>query len=257
MSVMLARRLTCLAFTIAATGCGGSAEKGDGAGATGSDGSQTATSGSTTQSGVGGAGTGTSVGTGAQTSAGGGRVSTSASDAGGSLGSGSGAASSGGAASGTGGNTTDGMGEAGEGGEGGCGGCGGSGGSVEVPGFDDFIIRSDAMGAYEGLTVYVAFDQNVTVDSRSENRSDVISSGAFEVMWSQGFDRNTFGSYVLLYVDVDGNAVCDDDVDEAWWFFANNLFNEGEPAIAEFDPDPDGMTVGLDEISCDQFESGL
>jgi hypothetical protein len=233
---MLVRGLACLALAIAAAGCGGSAEKGDGAAATGSDGPGGTTSASTTHGGVGGASGPASTAVGAQSGTGGSAVTGSGGDAGSSGFSGSGGAASGGAASGSGGETTTGTGEAGEGGE------GGSGGSPEVPGFDDFIIRSDAMGAYEGLTVYVAYDQNTTVGSRSENRSDVVTSGAFEV---------------ILYVDVDGDAVCDDDVDEAWWFFVSNLSNEGEPQIGEFDPDPDGMTIGLDEITCDQFESGL
>jgi hypothetical protein len=105
--------------------------------------------------------------------------------------------------------------------------------------------------------VFVAYDHNITVDSRSDNRSDVVSSAAFEVVWRQGFDRNTFGAYVLLYVDLDGDAVCTDALDVAWWFFANNPGGAGEPVVADFDPTAEGQLPGLQGITCQMFEDGL
>jgi hypothetical protein len=210
-------------------GCGEAAEKGSHASGVG--GSSTA-SGTLTTGAVDGA-----VGTQASTTA---SATVSGTGGGGGVGvRGSSTASAGGAA--------------GEGGGGG----NGSGDGADVPGFDDLIIRSSVMHDYEGLTVAVAYDHNITADSRSDNRYAVIRSGAFEVSWRQGFDRDTFGAYAFLYVDVNDNASCSQDVDPVWWFFANNFLGDGEPEIAEFDPGPDSRNVDLQEIDCETFEAGL
>jgi hypothetical protein len=162
---------------------------------------------------------------------------------------GAGGMSSGSAGSDTG--TTGSTGEAGEGG------VGATDGTSDLPNFEDLIIFSSTMGDYEGLTVYVAYDHNLTPDSRSEARSAVVASGAFEVVWAQGFNRDTFGAYAFLFVDVDGDAACTEGPDPVWSFFVNNLFSEGEPVVVEVDLRPETTTVLLTEADCELFINGL
>ena len=50
------------------------------------------------------------------------------------------------------------------------GGQAGSGGRVDVPGHDDFVMRSDSMSAYEGLRVIATFDFNFGPNPRSDAR---------------------------------------------------------------------------------------
>ena len=152
---------------------------------------------------------------------------------------------------------TGGTGGTGVHGEGGEAGAGATGGTPDLPDFDDLIIYSSTMGDYEGLTVYLAFDHNLTPDSRSEERSAVVASGAFEVVWLQGFNRLTFGAYAFLFVDVDGDAACTEDVDPVWSFFVNNVSSKGEPLVVEFDPRPESTTLILTEAECEDFINGL
>lgn len=165
-------------------------------------------------------------------------------------GSGSSDGSGGSGGSDTAGTGTSGTGDAGETG------VGGSGGATDVPGFDGLVIYSSTMSDYDGYTVYVAFDQNLTPDSRSEDRSAVITSGAFEVVWEQGFSRDTFGSFVFLFVDLDGDATCTEGVDPVWSFYVNNTFSEGEPLMAEFDLSPESTSASLMESDCQRFVEG-
>ena len=247
MRVMLTRKPAYLALGIVVAACGQTvghdvAATGTGE-ADGSAGNATA---------AGSEGTQGSVSMGVTSGAGGNGGSMSVGGAGVSTAPGSGGALSSGAMSGSGGTTTGSVSQAGQAGD------GGSGGSPDVPGFDDLVIGSNTMGAYEGLSIYVAYDQNITIDSRSEDRSSVITNGAFEVSWSQGFDRDSFGSYAFVYVDINGDGVCSDGIDAVWWFFVTHRReDEGQPVIADFDPSPESATVGLEEIECAWFENGL
>ena len=117
---------------------------------------------------------------------------------------------------------------------------------------DGLTVRSSAMADYEGMTVYVRFDHNITPDGGSSTMSAVVIGGAFEVRWAAGFDRDTFGANVFLFVDVDADMTCN-IADTAWMFFANNDMPGGaggSPVIVEFDPDPAGPTISLTIVDC-------
>lgn len=131
---------------------------------------------------------------------------------------------------------------------------GGEGGVVNVPGFDDLIVESDQMTAYEGLTVIATFDHNFGPDSRSPPRSAIVTGGAFSLGWQQGFDRDSFGTYVVLFVDGNGDGWCTEGDDPAWSTFANNdTAFEDQPVVVDFDPEHLPSAGG--PITCDQFDN--
>ena len=120
-------------------------------------------------------------------------------------------------------------------------------------GYDDFIITSSLMSEYEGLRVYATFDFTTSPNTRSDARTAVISNGSFELVWEEGFDRNSFGAYVTLFVDRGNDVMCTTDVDPAWVDFLNNISPPGGPEILDFDPEEDGATFG--PITCDEFNT--
>jgi len=120
-------------------------------------------------------------------------------------------------------------------------------------GHDDFIITSNLMSEYEGLRVYATFDFTTSPNTRSDARTAVISNGSFELVWEEGFDRDSFGAYVTLFVDRGTDVMCTTDVDPAWVDFLNNISPPGGPEILDFDPEEDGATFG--PITCDEFNT--
>jgi hypothetical protein len=108
------------------------------------------------------------------------------------------------------------------------------------------------MAEYEGLRVYATFDHNFGEFSRSEPRSEVVTEGSFELLWKQGFDRDSFGVHVVLFVDREGDGFCTADVDPAWSAFVSNLSDHGTPQVVDFDPTLVGSTG---PISCEEFNT--
>jgi len=124
---------------------------------------------------------------------------------------------------------------------------GAGGAPPDDPRYDDFVVRSRAMAAYEGLRVFVRYRQ---ARGFQEVRSDVVTGGVFEVGWRQGFDRETFGAVVTLFVDQGSDGECTLNVDQAWSTQAQNLAPRGEPEILEFDPEAGGLTRA---VACVDF----
>jgi hypothetical protein len=103
-----------------------------------------------------------------------------------------------------------------------------------VPGFDDLIVRSSLMGEFEGKAVHASL-------RRLLPRSTLVLNGEFEIRWEQAFDRMTFGYFLLLFVDLDGDGTCTQGSDPAWARqIANDAPQGGSPVVAEFDPDDQG-----------------
>jgi hypothetical protein len=128
----------------------------------------------------------------------------------------------------------------------------GSGGVVDLPGFDDLIVHSSSMGPYEGLTIIATFDHNFDENSRSAPRVGGIRSGAFTLVWEQGFNRDSFGAYITLFVDRDGDGWCSEGTDPAWADFTSNDFGADQPMVHEFDPQNLPDSVG--PITCEEFD---
>ena len=133
------------------------------------------------------------------------------------------------------------------------GGVAGVGGGVDVPAFDDLIVESSHMSPYEGLTVIGTFDHNSGEDSRSPPRVGVVRGGAFSLVWEQRFNRDSFGAYVVLFVDREGDGWCTEGIDPAWSDFIDNDLGADQPVVHEFDPDSLPTFVG--PITCAQFDS--
>jgi hypothetical protein len=133
------------------------------------------------------------------------------------------------------------------------GGAAGAGGRPDVPGHDDLVVRSRVMSAYDGLRVIATYDHNVGENSRSDARAGVISNGTFELVWVEGFDRDTFGAYVVLFVDRGDDTLCTPDIDPAWVRFASYDSPLNEPVILEFDPDSDDPSDN--PLTCDEFNT--
>jgi hypothetical protein len=103
-----------------------------------------------------------------------------------------------------------------------------------VPGFDDLIVRSSLMGEFEGKAVHASL-------RRLLPRSTLVLNGSFEIRWEQAFDRMTFGYFLLLFVDLDGDGTCTQGSDPAWARqIPNDNLQGGVPVVAEFDPDDQG-----------------
>jgi hypothetical protein len=151
----------------------------------------------------------------------------------------------------------DGVQNAGDVGQGGAadtiGGAAGAGDVVDVPGFDDLIVQSSRMSAYEGLGVIGTFDHNFGENSRSPPRVDVVSGGAFELVWKQGFNRDSFGAYLVLFVDRDGDGWCTEGIDPAWSDFVDNDLRAGQALVHDLDLDSLPEFVG--PISCAEFDT--
>jgi hypothetical protein len=72
-------------------------------------------------------------------------------------------------------------------------------------------VSGSGFGEHEGATVYVWHDPQVPPDVASET---TVVEGAFELEWVDAWPVfDTGGPLFLLYVDVDGNAVCEPGVD--------------------------------------------
>jgi len=259
-SVPCSRRGAWILWTalVLGVGCGGQSEKASSSGnPPGDGGAAGGGAGAGSPSGGTRAGTAGFAGTAGGGHSGAGMAGSAASGAAAGV---AGQAASGGTTGGTGVAGGGGAGVAGEGGtgpagEGGAdqaaGGVAGVGGVVDVPGFDDLIVRSSNMAPYEGLRVIATFDQNIVVDSRSAPRAGTITDGAFTLRWDQEFDRDSFGTYVVLFVDRDGDGWCNEGEEPAWSFFGNNDTPWGQPLVLDFDPDVDANT---DPITCAEFD---
>jgi hypothetical protein len=171
---------------------------------------------------------------------------------GGMAGSGSGAAGGGATAGGT---AVGGAGGAGAGtaGETGDGGEAGAGEVVDEPDFSDLVVQSSQMSAYEGLPVIATFDQNFDQNSRSPARMDVVSDGAFTLIWKQAFNRLSYGSYLVLFVDRESDGWCTESIDPAWAGFINNGPGGEQPLVHDFDPESQSSPVI--PITCAEFDT--
>jgi hypothetical protein len=133
------------------------------------------------------------------------------------------------------------------------GGAAGAGDVGDVPDFDDLIVQSSRMSAYEGLAVIATFDHNFGENSRSSPRVDVVSDGAFELVWKQGFNRDSFGAYLVLFVDRDGDGWCTEGIDPAWSDFVDNDLRASQTLVHDFDPDSLPEFTG--PITCAEFDT--
>lgn len=87
----------------------------------------------------------------------------------------------------------------------------------------DLSLTVRGLDGDEGRTAFVRVHYTV-VDQRTPWRPVTIRGGIASVLLAGGFDSNTFGEFVELFVDRDGNGVCSEGTDAAWELFINNTF---------------------------------
>jgi hypothetical protein len=112
----------------------------------------------------------------------------------------------------------------------------------------DLVLRSETAGAYEGETLQIRL-LDTSVGTSSEWFSVVVIEGRFVLTVPGGFNRDLFGMFALLYVDLDSDRLCDEGTEDAFEHFVNNDFGSG--------PDESTITFApLDTIiTCDDAMS--
>jgi hypothetical protein len=87
----------------------------------------------------------------------------------------------------------------------------------------DLSLVVRGLGASEGKTAWLRIYYTVT-PTKTAWRQATIANGVVSMFWAGGFDSNTFGEIVELFVDRDGDGACNEGTDPAWQLFINNAF---------------------------------
>lgn len=121
--------------------------------------------------------------------------------------------------------------------------------------FLDFEIRGTGFEAHEGAAIRaMTFVQDEP--TRIYGASEVtVEGGTFEIAWIRGYQRFMYQTLVL-YVDVDGDGMCDPANDVTWGQFSSaHNPTENEPyvweiGLADFQPiEPAAACASLDRCS--------
>lgn len=111
----------------------------------------------------------------------------------------------------------------------------------------DFTVSAEGFIDLEANTVFARLEDR----SRGifgDVYSGVIASGAFTISMPLSFDRDLFGMPLYLYIDANGNTVCDAEVDTLMQIFVSNDFASGAASIYFEQGSADLMTG-----TCDVF----
>lgn len=87
----------------------------------------------------------------------------------------------------------------------------------------DLSLRLTDLDADEGTLAHLRI-YNTAVSVRTPWRTTTVKGGIIEAYWRGGFDSDTFGEFVDLYLDRDANSLCTDTPDSAYRLFINNTF---------------------------------
>jgi hypothetical protein len=72
-------------------------------------------------------------------------------------------------------------------------------------------LRGSGFADYQGSDVYAV----TATECRTTSRAVVSSKGDFRIRMSSLFDKNVYPT-VAIFVDVDGDGVCDESADRVW-----------------------------------------
>ncbi|HXI56049.1 MAG TPA: hypothetical protein VNO55_08320 [Polyangia bacterium] len=111
---------------------------------------------------------------------------------------------------------------------------------VGPPTYDDLIVSGVHLQTFEGKTVYLAVQSN----AGTFRSSVTVASGQFVVTLPRAFDRDTFGMFVRIFVDLNGDGHCTAADAGGWSVFADNSARRGQPQPVEFDPQRESLTAG-------------
>lgn len=94
----------------------------------------------------------------------------------------------------------------------------------------DFTVSAEGFIDLEANTVFARLEDR-SRGTFSDVYSGIIASGAFTISMPLSFDRDLFGMPLYVYIDANGNTVCDAEVDTLTQIFISNDFATGAASI--------------------------
>jgi hypothetical protein len=122
--------------------------------------------------------------------------------------------------------------------------------SDRLPWDSDLILTVQHLKTESSRTAWLRINDTAE-NVRTPWQPATVHSGEVKMTWPGGYDRKTYGIFVELFVDRDGDGKCTEGNDPAWNLFLSNDFKMGAYKATI---DLASMFPGADPVACSSFE---